>query len=166
MNLDLVNHIREGTSASSALCRIGNAKTVFQVLCRPCQELLPRTKIEVGFVSVLHRYEIIARVSHIAQTFGNRLRITNVGCVPLTHRINKTLSEFGEKESEKFAYDFSTSSAYRLQRLYTHCLIDDHVQHIKSEKVVRPCALPASSYRFLRPHDVPRTEHLAKKYYR
>ena len=41
MTILQVNHIREGTNATSALCRLGAAKSVFQVLCRPCQDILP-----------------------------------------------------------------------------------------------------------------------------
>ncbi|KAK6727077.1 hypothetical protein RB195_005025 [Necator americanus] len=63
--VQMVNHIREGTSASSALCRIGNAKTVFQVLCRPCQELLPSaSSLRDHSESITHRTNLRQPITH------------------------------------------------------------------------------------------------------
>ncbi|XGW19839.1 hypothetical protein V3C99_003570 [Haemonchus contortus] len=63
--VQMVNHIREGSTASSALCRIGNAKTIFQVLCRPCQELLPSaSSLRDHCESVAHRTNLRQAITH------------------------------------------------------------------------------------------------------
>ncbi|CAI4228512.1 unnamed protein product [Auanema sp. JU1783] len=38
--VQMINHIREGSPANSAHCRLASTKSIFQVLCRPCQEVL------------------------------------------------------------------------------------------------------------------------------
>ncbi|WKX92834.1 hypothetical protein Q1695_010680 [Nippostrongylus brasiliensis] len=63
--LEFVNHIREGSTTASALCRIGSAKTVFQVLCRPCQELLLSTSsLRDHCDSVVHRTNLRQAITH------------------------------------------------------------------------------------------------------
>uniref|UniRef100_A0A1I7XED0 C2H2-type domain-containing protein n=1 Tax=Heterorhabditis bacteriophora TaxID=37862 RepID=A0A1I7XED0_HETBA len=63
--VQMVNHIREGSTTSSALCRLGNAKSVFQVLCRPCQEILPSaSSLREHFESVSHRTNLRQPITH------------------------------------------------------------------------------------------------------
>ncbi|CAD6184643.1 unnamed protein product [Caenorhabditis auriculariae] len=53
------NHIREGHAGNSALYRLANTKAAFQVLCKPCQEVLSSTQaLREHCDSVAHRTQL------------------------------------------------------------------------------------------------------------